>query len=76
MNVDYERPDTSDPFLEEVSSCLARVRDHIYRSNLGGTLVRAGCEILGLSADGGIESPAAVEPVLRKVSLEAADPGR
>lgn len=46
-----EKPTSADPLLEELASCLARVREHIYRVNVGGLVVEAGCDLFGLTPD-------------------------
>jgi len=40
----------ADDLLNEIASCLARVRDHVYGANVGGLVVEAGCDLFDLGA--------------------------
>ncbi len=42
--------ETQDPLVADISACVARLRDHIYRLNLGSLLVEAGCDLFDLGA--------------------------
>jgi len=48
MNQDGFAPDH---LLDEIASCLAQVRDHIYRANVGAMVVEAGCHLFDLERE-------------------------
>jgi hypothetical protein len=40
-----ENAPARDDLLDEIASCLSRVRDHVYRANVGGLVVEAGGDL-------------------------------
>jgi len=60
----------ADDLLEQIASCLGRVRDHIYGANVGGLMVEAGCDLFDL--EGRCE---AGPQVVRAVPSAADGPG-
>ena len=60
----------ADDLLNEIASCLARVRDHVYGANVGRLVVEAGCDLFDLGA--GCEArPQVLRPVPRVFDPEA-----